>query len=351
MNLVAVVVTAVLLTSCSGADSASTATSAAASASTSAANVITPVTGAVMDPPIPVPATDGKTHLVYEVALTNPSPQRMTIRAVEVKGDGKSLLTLDQATLSNWLRVFGTSAPTDIFSPGQAGRLWLDVAVDADAVPRTLSHVVTVAPEKPEPPLLPAQIAEPIAEVTVSDQKPVEIAPPLRGAGWFDANGCCEITPHRGAANPIDGSFWLAERFAIDFVQLDPAGRLYVGDPTKVESYPYFDDDIHAVAPGRIVGLRDDLPEQTAGTAPTGLPLDQYAGNHIVQQIGDGRYVLYAHLTTGSLGGVKVGDDLTEGQTIAKLGNTDAPHLHFHVMSHRTRCGPKDSPTCSRRST
>ena len=54
-----------------------------------------------------------------------------------------------------------------------------------------------------------------------------------------------------------------------------------------------------------------------------------------MQDIGDGNYAFYAHLKTGSVK-VKVGDQLTTGQVIAALGNTgnsDAPHLHFHVMS------------------
>jgi murein DD-endopeptidase MepM/ murein hydrolase activator NlpD len=72
-----------------------------------------------------------------------------------------------------------------------------------------------------------------------------------------------------------------------------------------------------------------------AGQTPTGLTLEQYGGNHIVQDIGDGNYAFYAHLKTGSVK-VKPGDRLSTGQVIANLGNTgntDAPHLHFHVMS------------------
>ncbi|MDT5079558.1 MAG: hypothetical protein QOJ80_4195, partial [Mycobacterium sp.] len=51
--------------------------------------------------------------------------------------------------------------------------------------------------------------------------------------------------------------------------------------------------------------------------------------------IGDGNYAFYAHLKTGTVK-VKVGDQLTTGQVLGNLGNTgnsDAPHLHFHVMS------------------
>jgi murein DD-endopeptidase MepM/ murein hydrolase activator NlpD len=65
------------------------------------------------------------------------------------------------------------------------------------------------------------------------------------------------------------------------------------------------------------------------------MPLDLRSGNHIVQDIGGGNYVLSAHFKSG---GVipKVGDRLTAGQTFAQLGNsghTTWPHLHFEVMN------------------
>ncbi|MGZ5379167.1 MAG: M23 family metallopeptidase, partial [Mycobacterium sp.] len=93
--------------------------------------------------------------------------------------------------------------------------------------------------------------------------------------------------------------------------------------------------DIYAVADGPVVAAVDGLPEQIPGNSPTGLSLDQYAGNHIVQDLGDGNYALYAHIKTGAVK-VKIGDRLTAGQVIGSIGNTgntDAPHLHFHVMS------------------
>ena len=178
-------------------------------------------------------------------------------------------------------------------------------------------------------------MTEKVGQVTVQTRKPVVIAPPLNGPNWLDGNSCCDMTAHRMAMNPLNGQLWAAERFAIDYVQLGPGGRIFAGDKAKPESYPYFGADIHAVADGRVVAVLDGLPEQVAGKNPTGLPLDQYGGNHIVQDIGDGNYAFYAHLKTGSVK-VKPGDELTTGQVIGALGNTgntDAPHLHFHVMS------------------
>jgi hypothetical protein len=178
-------------------------------------------------------------------------------------------------------------------------------------------------------------MTETVAPVTVQTRKPAVIAPPLVGPKWVDGNSCCDMTPHRMALNPLNGQLWAAERFAIDYVQLLPDNRLFNGDNTKPESYPSFGAEIHAVTDGQVVGVLDGLPEQVPGANPSGLPLEQYAGNHIVQDLGDGNYALYAHLKTGSVK-VKVGDRLSSGQVIALLGNTgntSEPHLHFHVMS------------------
>ena len=139
----------------------------------------------------------------------------------------------------------------------------------------------------------------------------------------------------RMAVSPLNGALWAPERFAIDYVRLTPDGRLFNGDSGDLASYPSFGADVIAVADGPVVALADGLPEQVPGANPVGLPLDQYAGNRVIQDIGGGNYVMYAHLKTGSTK-VKVGDRLTTGQTIGAVGNTgntDAPHLHFQLMS------------------
>ena len=51
-------------------------------------------------------------------------------------------------------------------------------------------------------------------------------------------------------------------------------------------------------------------------------------------KIGDGIYAGYAHLQPGTVR-VKVGQKVKVGQTLGLLGNSgnsNAPHLHFHVM-------------------
>jgi hypothetical protein len=298
--------------------------------------VVTPLLASVIAPPIPVPATDGKVHLAYELLLTNVLNQELTLTSLDVRASDHTLLSLAGDRLAYWTRVFGNLEPTTKLAPAQAAAVWLDVALDQGApVPAELEHAVGISLAKAQPPLFPAAMTETVAPVTVQTRKPAVIAPPLVGPKWVDGNSCCDMTPHRMALNPLNGQLWAAERFAIDYVQLLPDNRLFNGDNTKPESYPSFGAEIHAVADGQVVGVLDGLPEQVPGANPSGLPLEQYAGNHIVQDLGDGNYALYAHLKTGSVK-VKVGDRLSSGQVIALLGNTgntSEPHLHFHVMS------------------
>ncbi|MDV3128508.1 M23 family metallopeptidase [Mycobacterium sp. 21AC1] len=303
---------------------------------TTPAAVPTPVIGSVLAAPIPVPATDGRTHLAYELMLTNPMSGNVTLSSVSAMASDRKLLTLTGDGLKYWTRALGNpAAGTNVLGPGQSATVWLDVVADDPAqVPTELTHEIEISVAKPMPGLIPPKMTENIAPVTVQTRKPASISPPLTGDRWLDVNSCCDMSAHRMALNPINGKLWAAERFAIDYLQLSPDGRIFTGDGAKVESYPFFGADIHAVADGPVVAVLDGLPEQTPGVTPTGLSLEQYGGNHIVQDIGDGNYALYAHLKPQSLK-VKPGDDLSSGQVIAALGNSgnsDAPHLHFHLM-------------------
>ena len=342
-----------LLTACSSGSESSTPAANSGSPSTSSAQVAeaepavaTPMLARVLSAPIPVPMTDGKVHLAYELDLTNAVGQDVDLRSVTVKAGDRSLLTLAGDDLAARTRILGDAAkPTRTFGLAQSGIVWLDVVIDGaegsstPAVPQELSHTIDVGLSKPMPPLLPATMAVDVAPVSVSTREPAVISPPLDGPRWLDANSCCDMTAHRMALNPLNGELWAAERFAIDYLQLSAAGTIFAGDKAKTESYPFFGADIHAVADGPVVSVLDGLPEQVAGTAPTGLRLEEYGGNHVVQDISGGgtekRYAFYAHLKTGSVK-VKPGDQLSTGQVLGNLGNTgntDAPHLHFHVMS------------------
>ncbi|TRW87868.1 M23 family metallopeptidase [Mycolicibacterium sp. 018/SC-01/001] len=313
-----------------------TSTGAAPSPAPATPSMLTPVLAQAVAEPIPVPATDGKTHLVYELTLTNTLSQDVTLTSLEVRAGDTLLLTLPADRLTAVTRLLGSSAPTGVLGPAQTAHVWLDVTLPAGTpAPERLIHALGLSVRRPQPPLVPAALVEEVAPVTVQKRAPISIAPPLSGPNWLDGDGCCGISGHRGALNPINGSTWVAERFAIDYLQLMPDGKLFTGAPSDLSGYPYYGTDVHAVADGPVVAVVDGMAEETPFAAPKGLTLDQYPGNHVVQDLGGGNYALYAHLQTGSIT-VKPGDRLTTGQSLAHLGNTgntDAPHLHFHVMS------------------
>ncbi len=335
-RLAAALMVAAALTSCTPAPKSVQTPSPPTSSAAAAEPIVTPVLADVVAAPVPVPATDGRVHLAYELLLTNSSPEVVTVDSVAVMGPAGPLLQLSGAGLGYWTRTMGTRISTNDLGPGQRSIVWLDVSLAAGStVPQQLSHRVVVKVPKPMPPLVPPVVTENVAPVTVSDYKPVVLEPPLRGPGWLDGNSCCDMTPHRMALNPIDGKLWAAERYAIDYEQLQPDGRLFTGDGAKNTSYAYFGADVHAVAPGPVVAVLDGLPEQVPNQNPTGLTLAQYGGNHVVQDLGNGNYAFYAHLQTGSVK-VKPGDQLSTGQVLGHVGNTGnstGPHLHFHVMS------------------
>jgi hypothetical protein len=300
------------------------------------APAITPLIGSVLAAPLPVAASDGRTHLAYELLLTNMLAQDVTMMSLGVVAKDKPLLSLAGPDLADRTRIFGTTSPTTTLGPAQSALVWLDVILDAaSAVPPDLTHIIGISVPQPSPPLIETAMTERIAPTKVDNRKPVTISPPLRGDNWVDGDGCCGLSAHRTAANPINGQIYFAERYAIDYVQLTSDGRMFVGDKTQLSSYPYYGTDVVAVADGPVAAVVDGLAEQVPGASPLGLPLDQYAGNRVIQDIGGGNFAMYAHLKTGSVK-PKAGDKLTAGQTLGSLGNsgnTDAPHLHFQLMN------------------
>lgn len=298
----------------------------------------TPVVVSVLAEPIPVLGTDERIHLAYELLLTNGSPSKVEIQGVEASAGGDVLQQLEGDDLDDSMRVAGTTDGGGVeLGPGQNATVWMDATVASEAdVPDRIEHTVTVEMPKSQPPLYAKTIAQTTQAVGVDKREVAVIGPPLTGSGWLDANGCCGLTAHRGAVSPINGTYWAPERWAIDYVKLTPTMKLSEGARDNARSYPGYGENVIAVADGPIVAITSDRAEQKAGTAPgPTLTLDEYGGNYVVQDIGGGNYAFYAHLKTGNPFDLEVGQQLTRGDRLGLLGNTgntDAPHLHFHIM-------------------
>lgn len=294
---------------------------------------LTPVIGNPIASPEPVLADNGRRELAYELQLINRTSAVVTVRRLEALAGGRVVQRLAGAALASQMQPYGAAEHGVKLAPGQGAYVLMDVSLARKAkVPRELTHRISVT-MKPKQPAV-ATTYE-LAPTKVTDREAVVIAPPLRGPGWVVGNGCCsEFTAHRGTVLPVNGAAHVAERFAIDFVQIDPLGRLFEGPLDQLSSYPYFGDEILSATGGKVVGVVDDIPETPAGALPPSITAEKAGGNHVVVAMGHGRYAFYAHMQPGSVR-VKVGQKVKVGQTLGLLGNSgnsDAPHLHFHIM-------------------
>jgi Peptidase family M23 len=294
---------------------------------------MTPVLLAVQDAPVPFVGPDGRVHLVYELWVTNFSSADVMVEQVEVMGDGRSLQSLDAATIGERLQAAGQRESKGKLAGSAVALLFLHVTLaPGAAVPMRLSHRVTLHADAAPPGQ--QEITESGGEVAVDRSAVVSIGPPLRGERYVSADSCCDASRHTRAALPVNGRVWLAQRFAVDWEELDAQGHIYNGPREKVESYTIFGKPVFAVADAVVVSVTDGSPEQTPGRYPANISLDEADGNSVILDLGQQHYAMYAHMQPGSIK-VHKGESVKLGQMIGLVGNTGnsvAPHLHFQVM-------------------
>lgn len=173
---------------------------------------------------------------------------------------------------------------------------------------------------------------------------------PLRGE-WVAINTPAERVPSHGTD-------YFAQRYAFDFVRMDPTGTWYYQGASRmllrhltigVPASRFFswDQPVHSAFDGHVLasadGWRDRapvrmLPELARLTfAPPrirrGGDYRPLAGNYVIVEGAEG-CALYAHLRAGSLR-VRRGERIAAGDVIGTAGNSGnstMPHLHFHLM-------------------
>lgn len=291
---------------------------------------VTPVVMHVKNTPVPVKGSDDLYHLVYELKLDNFGGDAAVVKGIDVidAGAGTTVASLTPAELAQRLAVNDKRTAPGTLGPAQGGLVYMHLSFkDAAAIPKTLVHRLSIAFEGGDP------FVGIVARTVPAAPTALVLEPPLRGALYIAGDACCDSTRHVRATLPLDGQLFTSQRFAVDWEQLDEEGRIYVGDPKKVDSYHIYGKQVHAVASGKVVAVLDGLDDQTPGALPDKLPPEQADGNHVVLDLGDGRYALFAHMRKGSVA-VSAGQTVTAGQVLGLVGNSgnsSEPHLHFHV--------------------
>lgn len=149
--------------------------------------------------------------------------------------------------------------------------------------------------------------------------QPVKMRLPLRGA-WICTQG-------------VDGAHTHKDRWrhAWDFEVLGPDGKAFRGDGSKPDQYYCFRLPVLSPAPGTVVRIENDIPDNLVGT----MNLKQNWGNLVLIHHGLGMYSLLAHLSRGSVK-VQLGQVVQAGDVIGLCGSSGRspqPHLHFHLQA------------------
>jgi len=305
-----------------------------------------PLTIQGVAPARPVPTTDGKRHLVYELFATNVATQGTRITRIDVVDPECAQTPLASYTgdaLTRLLLIDAGDVATGTIAAGAHAAVFLDLAFPAATkLPSRLAHRISTAPAV-EIAGRTAVVAGPVVAVIAERARPV--SPPLRGSNLLDLNGCCRSI-HTRALLQVGTGLFVAQRYAIDFVRLSDEGELYDGDPAKNDSYFIYGNEILAAGPGRIVAVRDGMAENVPTLPLPPATLESAPGNYVVEALEDGRFALYAHLQPGSPR-VHVGDRVRRGQVLGLVGNSGNstwPHLHFHITDGPSPLGSNGLP-------
>ncbi|MET8678303.1 M23 family metallopeptidase [Streptomyces sp. NPDC004647] len=171
----------------------------------------------------------------------------------------------------------------------------------------------------------------------------IEVAAPVTGR-WSALNSPANKVPSHGTRA-------CGQAFAIDVLREPEDGsRPAFGWWPLVRpnrDFPAFGEPALAVADATVVRARDGKRDHLSRNSYPALPAffveaaardmagpGALIGNHLILDLGDGTYALYAHLQRGSIT-VREGERVRAGEQLARVGNTGnstEPHLHFQLM-------------------
>jgi hypothetical protein len=287
-----------------------------------------------------VRGADGKVHLEFDLMTTNVLFAPVTLTSLVVREGDAELLRLEGDRLGAATITLNGAPPVVTLPPSGAVVTDVDVILPTDSysdVPTSVTSELsyTMADDAQYRTLV-KDLTVP-ATIEVPRGEPIEIDPPLRGAGWWAVNACCTPNSHRSFLIPSGGTVHAVETFAIDWVQLVDGSPVKT-DGSTVEDFHGYGQPIHAAIDGEVVLVRNDLPDaplsDTSGGNPTIKESRDYGGNGVVVKINDHAYALYGHMEPGSVLPA-VGDEVKAGDLLGKLGssgNSSLPHLHFGIQ-------------------
>ncbi len=304
--------------------------------------------------PAKVYGSDNQYHLVYELKIeqrSDDSEHQYVLKKIEVldRKTHQKLSQYDHETLKPlvyFIKTDGSSInTTQLQSNGQMIVFpYISMATKKKSL-RGLVHRFSFIDKKhPEQTI---QFND--AAVKLSNTPVDRISSPVQGGGWLACNGPGVLSSHRFAYLNVHGKYSIAQRFAIDWIQIDENGNVFTPGSSRQlnESYLDYGVAIYSATKGTVSGVRNEFQDNEPGQIPIEVQnVDNACGNQITVQLPNGHYAHYCHLKPDSMT-VKVGDQVQEGQIIAALGNSGnsmGPHLHFHLSDNKSPLGSEGLP-------
>jgi murein DD-endopeptidase MepM/ murein hydrolase activator NlpD len=289
--------------------------------------------------PVPVAAA-GRVALVYELHVANVGTRPLRLERVEVRdadhADATAVATYGRSEIERDVKLIGPRGedPPSALTSGVRAVVYIWLTFDSsEAVPGALTHHVVFADGS-------AAVGAPVRVRPAAD---LVLSPPVSAGDWWIGLGPSNGSEHRRAVIRLgdDTVPHLAQRFAIDWVKKDARGE-YARDHRGRQNTDWYGygEPVLAVAEARVAALVDGIPDNTPGEGSRAVPMRvaTVLGNYVLLDLGPGRagprrFALYGHLQRGTLR-VRVGDVVSRGQILGAVGNSgnsDGPHLHFHV--------------------
>ncbi len=174
---------------------------------------------------------------------------------------------------------------------------------------------------------------------------PIEVEAPVTGR-WSALNSPADKVPSHGTHG-------LGQTYAIDITAepeegARPAPVWFWPVARPGAAYPAFGAPLLAVADATVVHAEDGQRDHLSRSSLLGVlyfwlvegvgrsigGTRRIVGNHVVLDLGEGAYAMYAHVQRGSLA-VRAGGRVVAGQRLAgcgNSGNSTEPHVHFQLM-------------------
>lgn len=140
------------------------------------------------------------------------------------------------------------------------------------------------------------------------------------------------LAGHAGATTLTNAHY--KNRYAIDCLKIGPDGQFFKVPEEKVTDFYSYEEPVYAPADGKVTEVVDSLTSDIFGEPD----LENFGGNYVILDIGNGKYFLVAHLMKDKIP-VEEGQNVIKGDILGYIGNsgyTFFPHLHIHVQNKPT---------------